>query len=51
MPRKCMVHSNHMNMARFPDRKDPGYREVSGELRRYIQLVVDQMDGLNRHDG
>lgn len=29
------IHANHMDMTKFPDREDPGYDSVLGELQRW----------------
>ncbi|ERF68793.1 hypothetical protein EPUS_06237 [Endocarpon pusillum Z07020] len=34
------IHANHMNIVRFTDESDPGYRKVGGEIKRLVGFVV-----------
>ncbi|KAF2741827.1 hypothetical protein M011DRAFT_413767, partial [Sporormia fimetaria CBS 119925] len=34
------IHSNHMDMTKFSDTSDPGYRSVTGELRRWVKELA-----------
>lgn len=36
------IQANHMNMARFTDANDPGYRKVGGELKGLVQTIWTQ---------
>ncbi|KAI9766297.1 MAG: hypothetical protein M1839_004928 [Geoglossum umbratile] len=31
------IHSNHMDMTKFEDRNDPGFKAIAGELRRWVK--------------
>ncbi|KIM98334.1 hypothetical protein OIDMADRAFT_128525 [Oidiodendron maius Zn] len=36
------INENHMNMTKFTSAKDPGYKTVTRELRRWIKKLQDQ---------
>ncbi|KAK5626419.1 hypothetical protein RRF57_002134 [Xylaria bambusicola] len=39
------INANHMDMAKFPDSDDDGYRRVRGELKRWIQPLSAHAGG------
>lgn len=36
------IQANHMNMAKFTNANDPGYRKVGGELKELVQAIWAQ---------
>ncbi|KAK1772209.1 hypothetical protein QBC33DRAFT_520561 [Phialemonium atrogriseum] len=38
------IHSNHMDMVRFPTQNDPGFVSVAGELRRWVMDMDPSLD-------
>lgn len=45
------IPANHMNMARFTNAGDPGYRKVGGELKGLVQTMWAQKPQLLESEG
>jgi hypothetical protein len=35
------IDANHMEMVRFPNKEEPGYRLVSGKIRQWVDLLEE----------
>jgi hypothetical protein len=45
------IQANHMNMVRFANANDPGYRKVGGELKVLVQTILMQKQELREAVG
>jgi hypothetical protein len=38
------IHSDHVNMTKFANHEDDGYKKISGELRRWVKTLKLQQE-------